>query len=344
MRVAVITCALAPLAGCSPTATPPIGGSQDAAVPEAASLSDAGAGKVALGAFILDRTSPVLGEAPADPAAMTNYAAMVGGNPAIIMWYVKWERPFPTTDLENVAQLGATPMLTWEACDPPDGGVCQTTASSAFTDKNIVAGMFDSFVTAWAAGAKAWGKPFFLRALHEMNGNWYPWATGAGNPNQNAPADYIAAWKHLHQLLDAAGVTNATWVWCPNVGSPLAADYPGDAWVDWVALDGYNGGSVTGNWTSFKDLFAASYAELTSLTSKPTMFAETASAPSPGDKAAWITQGFLGDLPASFPRVRAVIWFDMSKETDWRVNSSAASLAAWRSVVQTPYFQAGPPL
>jgi beta-mannanase len=280
---------------------------------------------------------------------MTNYAAMVGGTPSIVMWYQKWagQAPtaFPTADVDRVVQFGATPMITWEACDPtPTHGVCQTSAPSIYTNKNVAAGMFDAYVTAWAQAAKAWGKPFFLRLNHEMNGVWYPWGTAPGNPNQNAPEDYVAAWKHLHQVLDSVGVKNATWVWSPNVGyPPLAADYPGDDWVDWVALDGYNWGTYDGNqWTSFKDVFAASYTELTSLTNKPLMFAETASAPGPGDKATWITQGLLCDLPTYFPQTRAVIWFDNVKETDWRVNSSSASLDAWRSVVGDPRFQAGP--
>ena len=196
----------------------------------------------------------------------------------------------------------------------------------------------------WARGAKAWGKPFFLRPLHEMNGNWYPWGTGAGNPNRNTHADFIAAWKHLHQIFDEAGVTNATWVWSPNVGDSLTRDFPGDEWVDWMGLDGCNWGSLQGRWTTFGDVFGPSYEELVALSPPPLMFAETACAPTTGDKAEWITRGFLTDVPMRFPRVRAIIWYDNSKETDWRVNSSSASLAAWQSVVRHPYFQAGPPL
>jgi beta-mannanase len=338
-----------------------------------AGTADAGAGRVALGAFIHDEAPPIGdgcqgGIAPNDTTAMANYAAMVGGKPSIVMWYEKWagqtSTAFPAADADRVVQFGATPMITWEACDPK-GGRCQNTAPSQYTDKNIAAGKFDSYLTSWAQGAKAWGKPFFLRLNHEMNGTWYPWGTNPKTPtqysNQNTHEDYVAAWKHVHQLFDSVGVTNATWVWSPNVITPItqfaddfASDYPGDAWVDWVALDGYNwgngGGNVSSNtWTSFVDLFAASYAELTSLTSKPLMFAETASAPGPGgDKACWITEGFLCDLPTYFPRTRAVIWFDAdgagNGEADWRVNSSRASLDAWMNVVRTPYFQAGPPL
>jgi hypothetical protein len=316
---------------------------------------------IALGAFIDDHTPPigdgggVSGQAPYDPNAMTSYAAMVGGSPSIVMWYEKWAgagpTAFPAADAERVVQFGATPMITWEACDPK-GGICQDTAPSDYTDKNVAAGMFDAYLTEWAQAAKAWGKPFFLRLNHEMNGTWYPWGTSACNPNQNTHADYVAAWQHVHQVLDAAGATNAVWVWSPNVIEKYAGDftddYPGDAWVDWVALDGYNWGDRPDHaWTSFRDVFGASYAKLTALTSKPLMFAETASLEGPGgDKGCWIAQGFC-DLPATFPLVRAVVWYDgidPQAKTDWRVNSSGAALGAWRAVVRDPRFQAGPPL
>jgi hypothetical protein len=40
------------------------------------------------------------------------------------------------------------------------------------------------------------------------------------------------------------------------------------------------------------------------------------------------------------PRVLALVWFDRVKETDWRVNSSPASLAAFRKAVQSGFFSA----
>jgi hypothetical protein len=34
-----------------------------------------------------------------------------------------------------------------------------------------------------------------------------------------------------------------------------------------------------------------------------------------------------------------VVWFDEDKETDWRVNSSASALAAYRRVAASPLYQ-----
>src|SRR5436305_951631 len=163
-----------------------------------------------------------------------------------------------------------------------------------------------------------------------MNGDWFSWGIGV---NGNTSADYVAVWRHVVDIFRQENATNVRWVWCPNVmdtpQSVFAALYPGDSYVDWVGLDGYNWGtSQPGDrykqWTKLSDIFGASYDALIALTTKPLMIAETASTELGGDKAAWITQGLLTDLPARFPAVRAVIWFDENKETDWRVNSSAS--------------------
>lgn len=54
------------------------------------------------------------------------------------------------------------------------------------------------------------------------------------------------------------------------------AYYPGDAYVDWTGLDGYNYGLA---WRSFSTLFGPSYADITRLTSKPLMVAEWGAGP-----------------------------------------------------------------
>jgi endoglucanase len=139
-----------------------------------------------------------------------------------------------------------------------------------------------------------------------------------------------------------AGATNAWFVWSPNIissASPdFSAEYPGDDYVNWVALDGYNWGtSRSGStWQSFSTIFSRSYQTLTGISSRPMMIAETASTESGGSKAAWITSAFATEIPLSFPRLRAVVWFDHSKETSWPVDSSTTALAAYRTAVASP--------
>ena len=74
-----------------------------------------------------------------------------------------------------------------------------------------------------------------------MNGYWYPWSE---QRNGNQPGDYVKAWRHVVDIFRSVGATNATWVWCVNtpdhITTPLTELYPGDNYVDWTAIDGYN--------------------------------------------------------------------------------------------------------
>lgn len=208
---------------------------------------------------------------------------------------------------------------------------------------SIAAGAQDAAITAWAKGAAAWGHPFFLRLNWEMNGGWFPWGTTPSN--QNTPADYVAAWRHIHDLFAAAGATNVTWVWCPNLafpGSvPFAQLYPGDAYVDWVGLDGYNQDATS---ASFYSLYLPSYKALRVIApTKPVMVCEVGSLEyAPGAKATWLSH-MLAALPARFPRVKAVVYFNWRIHEsgvwkDWEIESSPKSQAAFKAGIASPYF------
>lgn len=289
---------------------------------------------LALGAYIDD---PKLGgDAPCASAVMDRYAALVGRMPAIVVMQQSWAESynmFPTRCLAAVVRRRAIPMVSWFS-----GGHAANELTFKLT--RIIDGNLDSYITKWATDAKAWGDPFFLRFDAEMNGNWTAWGTGPNTPNGNTPGQFIAAWRHVHRIFTQVGATNAIWVWSPNLVSKHSPDlrsvYPGDAYVDWVGLDGFNDGTDTnaglGGWQSFDALFAQSYKSLAALTRKPMIVAETGSAELGGNKAIWITQALLDTVPNHFPRLKAVLWFDANKETDWRVNSSAATLAAFRRV------------
>ena len=58
--------------------------------------------------------------------------------------------------------------------------------------------------------------PIALSFGHEMNGNWYPWGTA-----QTTAAEFVAAWRHIHDVFARAGATNVIWVWNPNVINPV---------------------------------------------------------------------------------------------------------------------------
>jgi beta-mannanase len=200
--------------------------------------------------------------------------------------------------------------------------------------RRIADGDLDPYIRSWARELRAYGGPVFLRPMHEMNGNWYPWS---GIVNSNSPRLYRLAWRHIHDVFTRLGADNVRWVWSPNAVDVPASNrferyYPGDRYVDVLALDGYNWGTCVhqyGGWQSFDQIFGSAYRRITALSSKPVWIAETASAPDGGDKSRWVAEMF-GSIAKRFPRVRAVVWFDAQKECDWRLTSPEQAVAIVR--------------
>lgn len=256
--------------------------------------------------------------------------AAAGARVDLFGFYQGWAsgEPFDRARADAVTARGAIPVLAWEPYDWQAG-----TEQPEFALSRILRGDHDAYIRSWARDITAWGKPLMLRFAYEMNGDWMPWSEGV---NGNRPGEYVAAWRHVHRIFASEGAANVSWVWAPNVAysgsTPLEGLYPGDDYVDWLGVSGYNWGTgVTEwhTWQSVEDVFGATLAELRSLATKPIIITETASAESGGDKAAWIRDLF----PAlgRHPDVAAVMWFNYDKETDWRIQSSAAARDAFKA-------------
>lgn len=267
--------------------------------------------------------------APTDLSQLSHLTDVLGRAPSSVMWYSAWGTgaDFPAEAAGRIAATGAVPEVTWEPW-APGAGVDQ----QAFSLDRIAAGAHDTYLRRWARQIRGYKKPVVIRLAHEMNGSWYPWAEQV---NGNTPGDYVTAWRHVVDLFRSSSVRNVTWVWSPNVpypgSTPLASLYPGDAYVDRVALDGYNwAGLQPGTtWTSFADLFLPGVAEVRSITSRPIWVGEVGCPESGGDKAAWVADMF--DTLAAHPEIAGFTWFDFAKEADWRIESSPQSAAAFRT-------------
>jgi hypothetical protein len=244
---------------------------------------------------------------------------------------------FPGAEFTKLRDRGSIPFFSWNSGARP---VVKNQPDHQLSD--IVEGRHDAYLTKWATSAKAWGKPFFLRFDWEMNGTWFPWSEGV---NGNRRGEYVAAWRHVHDLFARVGATNATWVWCPNVDptgiyTPLAGLYPGDSYVDWTCLDGYNWGSP---WRSFSEVFKSTYDEITRTIapSKPMLIGETATTEKGGSKARWIADMFRA-LPTEFPRVRGLLWFEnlAADGLDWPVETSLTAQTAFQTGIGDRRFAA----
>jgi hypothetical protein len=246
--------------------------------------------------------------------------------------YAGWTAPFPIRAVQAVTAIGSEPEITWE---PWDSRVGRT--QNPFPLRSISGGAFDAYIRAWASAAVATGEPLLVRFGHEMNGTWYPWDVGI---NGNTPGDYVSAYRHVRAVFTAAGATNVSWVWSPNVlwrtGSSPDDAYPGADAVDFIGVDGYNAGTAApgGTWSSPQAVFGVTLAALSQLPgSKPVLITETASSELGGDKAGWI-HDLLGFLAAQ-RSVVGLVWSEYRGRADWPIETSPASLAAMTSSLAT---------
>jgi len=274
--------------------------------------------------------------APQNMAFIKGFERSFNKKPAMVMWYTDYSFDFPSADCESVYKYGAVPHIVWEPWIWGD--------ERRIKLDNIINGDWDRYIERWAADARTFKKTIFIRWGDEFNIEKYPW--GIGNNNKD-PQKYIKAYRHVHDIFRKAGATNIKWIWCfnnyPNPDENWNSwdfAYPGDDYVDWIGIDGYNWGTTQSwsGWQSFKEMFRDQVREVSKKhPGKPVMIAEFGSAEEGGNKANWI-KAIPEALKVSMTQVKAIVLFDIKKECDWRTTSSKKAEEAYASIFQDPYF------
>jgi Bacterial Ig domain/Glycosyl hydrolase family 26 len=275
-------------------------------------------------------------DAPWDANTWSRFETNAGKKVSLVHWGINqppWVRDFnywtpPLNLVQNAGDLNAVDLST-----------------GSVPLRDIAGGMYDASITTWMQQAAAWGHPFFLILDVEMNGPWEPYSPGN---NGNTAADFVAMWHRMHDLAAKAGATNITWVWAPNVDpaniyTPYSQLYPGDSYVDWTGLDGFNkDGKSTFSW-----IYGSSYKNLLQVApGKPVMITQIGSVEGTFDKAAWITDALTTQLPNYFPNIKALVWFnwriyEQSVWRSWEIESSASSQASFKAAIASPYYAPG---
>lgn len=270
-------------------------------------------GKVMLGAYLDLKGLSASG-------ALALRRRQLGRDERIVHCFYSWTDMLPAT--LSYVPPASTLMVSWRG--------------PHYTDVN--GGGSDRLISAAAHRLASRRKPTLLRWGWDMNRDFYPWG---GPSNGRNTGGYIAAYRRIRRIFDDAGADNVSWVWSPNWNSHPADAwnqypnyYPGDEYVDWVGVSGYATTQTPGD--MFDELYDT-YAPR-----KPVMITEVACADLGGTtKPDWITSfaGWVRKRPA----VGAAVWFDTDTHPGsaekWRIDSTAASLRAYRAMADDPLFR-----
>jgi mannan endo-1,4-beta-mannosidase len=247
---------------------------------------------------------------PGSYSALTSFDQATGTRPDIVMYYSGWFVPFPTSFANTAASNGVVPLVQMD----PDG----------ISLSAIAHGQYDGYLSQYAEAVRHYGHPVILSFGHEMNGTWYTWSY------RNAPAtQFVAAWRHIVTLFRDLGARNVTWMWTVNIinntqagkiPSPVAW-WPGNAYVNWVGIDGYY---LKPSW-AFAPLFGPTIGVVRTLTTDPILIAETGAVVS-ADQPAKIADLFAGIHSYG---LLGVVWFNAtnSRGQDFALSGRAAIVA-----------------
>lgn len=278
------------------------------------------------------------------PEKLLEFEKLVNKKMKIAHYYIGWEvlaSPDLLSQFETIRSNGWVPMLN---VNPYYFDKCFGYEKPLY--RAIAQGDCDEFLHSSGKNLAKIKEPFYLVFAWEMNNDVNEWSVlKSGSTND----EFVAAWRRIHNIFRQERALNIIWVFCPNVPeesvSPYAKIYPGDKYVDWIGLDGYNWGTTQSwsEWVDFAGVFTGSYNSLVSVApEKPLMLAEVNTTDKGGDKPAWYKDMFLKQIPGNFPNIRAVIIFNEDKTgqegVNWRVDVTEESLKAFKESVGSKYY------
>lgn len=256
---------------------------------------------------------------------------------------------FPTADEQAMSAEGRLLLIHWT---PRIFG-----SSTQYRWPDIAAGSYDnSIVIPQAKLMRDWGVTFFLAFHNEMNAS-----SSADGGTYGTDAEYASAAQHLHDVFVAQGATNVVWVFKPSgyltqFPTRMNALYPGDAYVDWIGWDPYGSASTSEDLdyviqTKYPMLNWATVTKSGSHT-KPLMMAEWGKKETTGSYPN-TKQGFYDQvrttLQASYPQVKAIVYFNGVSGVSECMNTSANALKGFQDLAKADYFNpdlspTGPPI
>ncbi len=299
------------------------------------------------GSYVNSRIHGGGNDASARLRAINNVEGQIGRTFDIDHQFYRWDDFATDHNVENyitkTIEQGRIPFLSWKPVNRDNSNVSW---------KSISNGQFDNMIRKNAATVKSLGVPVMMVFDHEANGRVGGYsadksATSHVTTKSGSEAEFVAAWRHVHNVFAQEGVTNVSWAWVmtrtPFAGDATFADrmYPGDAYVDWVGLDPYNFFHGGKTWRDLDELMGGftNWVDTRGI-DKPWILGEWGSVEdpnNPGRKGQWYNNA--ANYIKSEPRLKALVHFESSPTYNWRFDSSSSSKAAFIAAGNQSYFE-----
>jgi len=287
-----------------------------------------------------------------------DFNSLLGKNIGLLMYFTSWKgvtsngSAFDSFLVDRIQAQISDPdtrpviMLSWQPLYGKDATGCNKDYSGVIPPADIINGACDTYITHFAQELKARPERYLIRFAHEMNITDSPWWPGHFSGDASL---YVEMYQHVYDVFAVQEASNVEWVWSPNYGSnpPDAWNdihnyYPGDGYVDWIGLSGYNWYVSPGHsepWRTFEYLYDNVLTDLACQYAKPQIIAEIGSVEGGGSvptKADWIQDAY--DKAANYPFLRSIVWFNdyanaSTSGSDFRVTTGTAQSG---SVSQLP--------
>lgn len=275
-----------------------------------------------VGAFIADKPTK---------ENIEEFQVNFGKKPYLAMVFVDWGNFIDDEVIRNIYAKECVLVATWEPWHAID--------KKGIDYDAILSGSADFYIKDFAKKLKRINRPIFLRFAHEMNGDWYPWSASKIGSER-----YIAIYRHTKDVFDKVGTSNVKWIFSVNwedipKENNFINCYPGDEYVDFIGIDGYNWGSTKlwSRWLSFKEIFQKRYYEIAANFKKPIIINEFSTTSSGGDKAVWIREAM--NNIKEMKKIKAFVLFNVDKETDWGFTINKESGRELRLQLKDSYFK-----
>ena len=273
--------------------------------------------------------------------AVHAFEAKVGRSLRATRDFLTWDSPFPTP-YEDALKADGTTILLSVSTKRLNGTSVGWAAIAAATPGSPLYLEMQS----WADRIRDFGAPIYVTMQHEPE--------AATNTSQGTATDYQAAWRTWVGILRSERALNAKSLWIMTafafkvgVSDRRQAPkwYPGDDVVGAMGADLYNWTNcrvnITNPWNSLQTLVEGLRLFSLAHTGPEIWIPEYASVEDPaqpGRRAAWLSDAQALFKTANYARFKGILYFDLNKACDWRLEPVPSALAAFSTMGADPFY------